>query len=411
MLLAAGFAAALASGTARCGLFAFFVRCRGRLAGAARFAPTFLARRALPSGGARFQIAVGERVLPGKRKIRNGLRRHSFRRRSRCLDDTDRKQIRGQNANACTDRTASTPASKSAATSTHADRSRRGRWHNRLRRFNCCELVADWSRWRSGSDFVIGATPTEIDDIGVVRVLQNAREVALAQALAIASEQLARDNAGLAGANRCTSVRADSAANEVKRFFVTKAEAAGTDLVTGRRFCLGARRRRLRSRLWFGAQGLRCRALTASFALAPSPASPPAARTLGGLALLGCCNTRSVRLCRLLSSGKSADVARRANLELPVFQLCECQQAPMARLGDEARELRHAEVLLVEGAVDLLHYLLESVGAHHVAVARHPLDRFRDELPGILLYDLFFTTLHQTSERVVAVVLVAIHDE
>src|SRR6266487_3298999 len=276
MLLAAGFAAALASGTPGCGLFAFFVRCRGRLARAARLAPTFLARRALPSGGARFQIAVGERVLASKRKVRNGLRRYGFRRGSRCLDDTDGKQIRGQNANACTDRPASTPAGKAPATSTHADRSRRRRWRNSFRRFDRRELVADWSRRCGGSDFIIGASPTEIDEIGIVSVLQNAREVAVAQALAVASEQLARNNASLAGANRCASIRADSATNEVKRFFAPKAEAAGTDLVTSRRFCLGARRRRLRSRLWFCPHGLRCRALTASFTIATSPASASA---------------------------------------------------------------------------------------------------------------------------------------
>src|SRR5438552_19172444 len=83
----------------------------------------------------------------------------------------------------------------------------------------------------------------------------------------------------------------------------------------------------------------------------------------------------------------------------------------MGRLSDKARELRHAEVLLVEGAVYLLHLLLDSVSAHHVAVARHALDRLRDEVPGILLYDLLLTALHQTSEGVVAVVLIAIHDE
>src|SRR5206468_4053542 len=175
----------------------------------------------------------------------------------------------------------------------------------------------DWSRRCGGSDFVIGSSPTEIDEIGIVSVLQNAREVAVAEALAVASEQLARDNASLAGANRCASIRADSATNEVKRFFAPKAEAAGTDLVTSRRFCLGARRRRLRSRLWFRAQGLRCRALTASstiasFPIATSPASASAARTLSRLGFIGCGNTRSVRLCRLLSGGKPAYIARRA---------------------------------------------------------------------------------------------------
>jgi len=337
MLLAAGFAAALASGTARCGLFAFFVRCRGRLAGAARFAPTFLARRALPSGGARFQIAVGERVLPGKRKIRNGLRRHSFRRRSRCLDDTDRKKIRRQNANACTDRPASTPASKSARTSTHANRSRRRRRRNRLRKFNGRELVSDWSRRCSGSDFVIRASPTEIDDIGVVSVLQNAREVAVAQALAVASEQLARDNARLAGANRCPSIRADGATNEVKRLLATKTKTAGADLVAGR-FWLGGRWSSLWSGLSFGRSCSRYRARTASLAItvATPATSASSTRAFSRLSLLWSGDAGSVRLRCILSGRQATTTAGRADLELPVFQLCQRQQPAVTRLGDEA---------------------------------------------------------------------------
>jgi hypothetical protein len=56
-----------------------------------------------------------------------------------------------------------------------------------------------------------------------VGVLQDSGEVALAQALAIAAEQLAGGSADLAGANGSFSIGTDGAANEVECFFPAQA--------------------------------------------------------------------------------------------------------------------------------------------------------------------------------------------
>ena len=77
----------------------------------------------------------------------------------------------------------------------------------------------------------------------------------------------------------------------------------------------------------------------------------------------------------------------------------------------EACELGHSEVLLVERAVDLLHYLLEAISAHHVAVALHSLHGFARKLPRVPLGNVFLASVDQAGERVVAVVLVAVLNE
>src|SRR5688572_29220644 len=91
--------------------------------------------------------------------------------------------------------------------------------------------------------------------------------------------------------------------------------------------------------------------------------------------------------------------------------LVDRDESALRRLEAEAGELRDTEVLLVERIVDLLHDLLQAIGAHHVAVLRHPLDRLAHELPRVVLHDLFLARLHEPGERVVAVVLIAVHDE
>ena len=74
-------------------------------------------------------------------------------------------------------------------------------------------------------------------------------------------------------------------------------------------------------------------------------------------------------------------------------------------------ELRHAEVLLVEGLVDFLHDLLESIGAHNVAVTFHARYGFLHELPRIPARRFVIARLGQSGEGVVRVILVAVHDE
>ena len=85
----------------------------------------------------------------------------------------------------------------------------------------------------------------------------------------------------------------------------------------------------------------------------------------------------------------------------------------MCRFGAELGELGNAQVFFVEGAVDLLHHLLEAIGAHDVAVAHHTRNGFRDEFPRVVLGvgSAVFVGLNEAGERVVAVVLVAVLHE
>src|ERR1019366_8385080 len=96
---------------------------------------------------------------------------------------------------------------------------------------------------------------------------------------------------------------------------------------------------------------------------------------------------------------------RRRDVELAVFELRDVQEALLRGLEAELRELGDAEVLLVEGAVDLLHHLLQAVRAHHISVALHPADRLGDQLPRIELPGVVgIARLYEAGERVVAVV-------
>jgi hypothetical protein len=66
-----------------------------------------------------------------------------------------------------------------------------------VRYSRCLELTLD-SRSSSGrSDFVIASTLAQIDHVRIVRVVKNANEVALAETLAVTSEQCARSLAYL----------------------------------------------------------------------------------------------------------------------------------------------------------------------------------------------------------------------
>src|SRR4051812_44138409 len=71
-------------------------------------------------------------------------------------------------------------------------------------------------------------------------------------------------------------------------------------------------------------------------------------------------------------AGSGGDV----HLELTILELRDGDQPLVRGFLNEARELGHAEVLLVECRVDLLHDLLEAIGAHHVAVLLHATDGF-----------------------------------
>ena len=103
--------------------------------------------------------------------------------------------------------------------------------------------------------------------------------------------------------------------------------------------------------------------------------------------------------------------SRRCDLELAVLESRQREQPLLRCLLHEFRELRHAEILLVEAVVDVLHDLLEAIGAHDVAIAHHAGERLGDELPRVALDRLLVAGLHQAGERIVTVVFVAIHHQ
>ena len=157
-------------------------------------------------------------------------------------------------------------------------------------------------------------------------------------------------------------------------------------------------RRRTRSRrIARGPRSSRSRprpptATAATAALLAARSSRPSSR-FASLAVSRPRARRSPRRARRRAPRPPASPARRArvgkpDLELAVLELGDARAGPRCAASvTEARELRHAEVLLVERAVDLLHDLLEAIGAHHVAVPLHALDRLGDELPRIVLHD------------------------
>ena len=63
------------------------------------------------------------------------------------------------------------------------------------------QLVGHWSRLRGHGDLIVVTPTTQVDDIAVVRVLEDAHEIPLAEALAIPPQQLERLLANVARGN------------------------------------------------------------------------------------------------------------------------------------------------------------------------------------------------------------------
>ena len=83
------------------------------------------------------------------------------------------------------------------------------------------ELIADRRNRCCSSDLEVIAATAEIDDVGIMCIAKDAREHAIAKALAIAAEQLASALAERAGAHGVPFVlchRLDGAPYETKRF-------------------------------------------------------------------------------------------------------------------------------------------------------------------------------------------------
>ena len=301
---------------------------------------------------------------------------------------------------------------------------------------------------------IVAATP-EIDHVVIVGILENAREVAIAQTLAVMAEQFASLGAHHAGAHGGISrgKGSNGATEEIERFVARESFAACANRL--RR--VGARRTgsavwTRRTNVW---RGCRCRRYCRDrlgcndrhgcvwsnssrvagdhrLAVERRLAWPVWARTIIAIASTAA-TTATASASRRLVTGRSRwhfgarrfigsgilgrpcvalRAARQTDFELAILQLGGGEETALHGVLHEARELRHAEILLVERAVNFLHHLLEAIGAHHIAIALHAADRLGDEFPWVPLFrGLVVVVLHEAGERVVAVVLVTVHDE
>src|SRR6266545_3420849 len=162
----------------------------------------------------------------------------------------------------------------------------------------------------------------------------------------------------------------------------------------GRRFRLLGRGR-LSGSCW--------RFLTVASAASSSPAasSAPAAGFLGVFAHRGE-RRRRRRACDLRAEG---------NFVLPVVESGQRDESTTGGFDHELAEPREPGILLVEVRVDLLHHLLQSVGAHDVVVCGHLLHRLDDQLPRIALDVFDIARLGEAGQLVVGVILVAVLDQ
>src|SRR2546423_7448823 len=202
------------------------------------------------------------------------------------LYHSDREQIGRNDPHPGTHWSAAAAATGRGTSRAHARWSRRCGRGDGFWRLDCGQLLdyrGRCCRWRH---FIIVTAATQVDDVGVVRVLQNADEVSLAQAFAIAAEQLTRRCACVAGADWTASVHAHRSSYEIKRLFTSETQSAGSDVTH--------RHRRLTSRFgagrqfsfsWWASSGRL--PMTASLAIA-SPATPSSAtRTFSRFGLSG----------------------------------------------------------------------------------------------------------------------------
>lgn len=106
------------------------------------------------------------------------------------------------------------------------------------------ELLGDRRSFGRACDLEVVATTAEIDDAFVVRVLENANEHPIAEALGIAAEQIARATTHVARANGFVARReiVHGAPYEIERFGAREALARLPDRT------LGLRRLALRDR-------------------------------------------------------------------------------------------------------------------------------------------------------------------
>jgi hypothetical protein len=76
-------------------------------------------------------------------------------------------------------------------------------------------LLGHWRRRSRRSDVVIFASTSQVNDVVVVSVLQNAEEISFAQAFTVASEKLAGDGANL---TRARGYVTNGSPHQIERF-------------------------------------------------------------------------------------------------------------------------------------------------------------------------------------------------
>ena len=99
------------------------------------------------------------------------------------------------------------------------------------RRLRLRQLFGYRRRALGAADLEVIAAATEIEDLGIVRVLQYASEPALAETFAVTSKQLASTGTDNGCANRgvVTDQRVDGASQKIERFVARKTLAADAD--------------------------------------------------------------------------------------------------------------------------------------------------------------------------------------
>src|SRR5687768_918979 len=368
----------------------------------------------------RVRGGFGDNALGRRANSGSGLAAHGLVRHRGCaeVDDPERQEL-GWKLHGST-RASATGAH--ATTEGRGSRSRPSRLTLRSDRHGSLELIGNRRDVGRRRQLPIVSTLPEVDDVGVVRVPQNADEHALVERLAVTAQKVARLTTDVAREHwrvGATGEDVDGPSNEVERLVSREALAAGPDAIARGVDCLrtpvldrrrcdlhwlrGCRRHRRR---------LHARLLRAGLALAV----PTASATPAATALITTTTTRSIfagtRLAfRRPGCGTNAIAIRDIDLELTVLELGHLEEATLRGLLRESRELGVAQRFLVEVRVELLHDLLEPVGAHHIPIALHALDGLGHELPRVFLDEFLLARLHQTGQRIVAVVLVAVHDE
>ncbi|MBK9550269.1 MAG: hypothetical protein IPO52_14475 [Gemmatimonadetes bacterium] len=269
---------------------------------------------------------------------------------------------------------------------------------------------------RCGDTVLIVAEEADVGDFGVVRLAQQ-----LEEARHFEQHILGAVQCGHAGPHHLVTRRRRQFAKRTTEEMERLGQGQPTRLSDiRRRRCRGARRGARRS----------CALLTLPAPASTTPTATTPSPLLGGLAIGRCgldgAYRRRRRNDRCRRRTTSATTARRAALlhrrgdrhtlagrdvVLTVLLLDHLDEAACARLGDELREAIEAGVALVEVRVDLLHDLLEAIGAHDVALRRHLLHGLDHELPRIALRRRGVALLGQAREVGVREVLVAILDQ